>query len=150
MTSTSGQFRNRKFEVVDPDTTYPLTLAEQQLMAELTVELSSSCYAGTLMLQAMGLGGWMFDGLDSFAVLGASGNPNIAGLGFRFDTSERWPYPNPTGLQGIMEGYCPPHYPNMRSAVEAVTRRNSTGQMFRPDTLDPGKNRKSAFGGPNA
>ena len=49
------------------------------------------------MLQAMGLGGWMFNGMDPFSVLGASGNPPVPGLGFRFDADERWPYPNPTG-----------------------------------------------------
>jgi len=51
------------------------------------------------MLQAMGLGGWMFNGIDPFAMLGASGNPQVPGLGFRYDKDERWPYPNPTGLK---------------------------------------------------
>jgi len=88
-------------------------------LTEVTAELSTSCYAGMLMLQAMGLGGWMFNGMDPFSVLGASGDPAVPGMGFRFDTNERWPYPNPTGLDGVMEGYCPPHFPDMRSAVRA-------------------------------
>jgi hypothetical protein len=114
----------RKFQgMVDVNNTWPLTFVEQWSMAELTAELASSCYAGTLMLQAMGLGGWMFNGLDPFSVLGASGNPEVPGLGFRYDTDDRWPYPNPTGLAGVMEGYCPPHYPDMAAAVEAVCRR---------------------------
>jgi hypothetical protein len=46
------------------------------------------------MLQAIGLGGWMFNGMDPFSVLGASGNPAVPGMGFHFDTNERWPYPN--------------------------------------------------------
>ena len=70
-----------------------------------------------LMLQAMGLGGWMFDGIDPFVMLGASRDPAVPGLGFRYDTNERWPYPNPTGLAGVLEGYCPPHYPSLRAAV---------------------------------
>jgi len=81
---------------------------EQWSLSELTVELGTSCYAGVLLLQAMGLGGWMFNGVDPFAMLGASGNPEVPGLGFRYDKDERWPYPNPTGLEGVMEGYCPP------------------------------------------
>ena len=42
----------------------------------------------------------MFNGIDAFSFLGASGNPDVPGLGFRYDTDERWPYPNPTGLRG--------------------------------------------------
>ena len=107
-------------------------------MAELTAELSASCYAGMLLLQAMGLGGWMFNGIDPFSLLGASGNPEVPGLKFRFDTSVNWPYPNPTGLAGVMEGFCPPHYPNMQSAVEAVCERKfGPGGPFHPETPGP-------------
>lgn len=109
--------------LTDPGSVWPITFLEQWSMAELTVELGTSCYAGVLMLQAMGLGGWMFDGVDPFSMLGASGNPDVAGLSFRFDTDTRWPYPNPTGLTGILEGCCPPHYPDMRAAVDAVCER---------------------------
>ena len=42
--------------IVDVDNVWPLTFVEQLGMAELTAELSTSCYAGALMLQAMGLG----------------------------------------------------------------------------------------------
>jgi hypothetical protein len=45
----------------------------------------------------------MFEGLDSFAVLGASANPKISGLGFRYVVDERWPFTNPTGLAGVMK-----------------------------------------------
>ena len=50
---------------------YPLSFVEQLALTELTVELATSCYAGVLTLQAMGLGGWMFDGIDPFSMLGA-------------------------------------------------------------------------------
>ncbi len=127
-------------DIVDVTSTWPLTFVEQWSMAELTVELSTSCYAGALMLQAMGLGGWMFNGLDPFSVLGASGDPRAPGLGFRYDTDDRWPYPNPTGLEDIMEGFCPPHFPNMRAAVEAVCERKfGKGGPFHPDTPGPWK-----------
>lgn len=125
-------------DIVDVTQTWPLTFVEQWSLAELTAELATSCYAGTLMLQAMGLGGWMFNGLDPFAVLGASGNPDVPGLGFRYDLDERWPYPNVTGLPGVMEGYCPPHYADMRAAVEAVCERKfGPGGPFHPDTPGP-------------
>jgi hypothetical protein len=122
-------------DIVDVKTVWPLTFVEQWSLAELTAELATSCYAGTLMLQAMGLGGWMFNGIDAFAMLGASGDPEVPGLGFRYDEDERWPYPNPTGLVGVMEGFCPPHYPDMRAAVEAVCERKfGPGGPYHPDT----------------
>lgn len=124
--------------LVDTKNTWPLTFVEQWSMAELTVELSTSCYAGTLMLQAMGLGGWMFNGLDPFSVLGASGDPKVPGLGFRYDSNSRWPYPNPTGLEGVMESFCPPHYPDMRAAVEALCERKfGPGGPFHHETPGP-------------
>jgi len=124
--------------IVDVDNVWPITFVEQWSLSELTVELGASCYAGTLMLQAMGLGGWMFNGVDPFAMLGASGDPAAPGLGFRYDEDDRWPYPNPTGLDGLMEGFCPPHYPDMRSAVEAACQRKfGPGGPFHPDTPGP-------------
>lgn len=127
-------------DIVDVTQTWPLTFVEQWSLAELTAELATSCYAGALMLQAMGLGGWMFNGLDPFAVLGASGDPAAPGLGFRYDTDEGWPNPNPTGLPGVMEGHCPPHYVDMGAAVEALCRRKfGPGGPFHPETPGPWK-----------
>lgn len=125
-------------DIVDVERTWPVTFVEQWSLSELTVELAASCYAGTLMLQAMGLGGWMFNGVDPFAMLGASGDPRAPGLGFRYDSDERWPYPNPTGLPGVMEGFCPPHHPDMRAAVEALCdRKFGPGGPFHPETPGP-------------
>ena len=131
---------NKYRGLADVDHPLPLTYLEQWSLAELTVELSTSCYAGALLLQAMGLGGWMFNGVDPFAVLGASGSPEVPGLGFRYDKDERWPYPNPTGLEGVMEGFCPPHFPNMRAALEELCERKfGPGGPYHPDTPGPWK-----------
>ena len=82
----------------------------------------------------------MFNGVDSFAMFGASGNPEAVGLGFRYNEDDRWPYPNPTGLEGVMEGYCPPHYKNMREAVEAICQRKfGPGGPFHAETPGPWK-----------
>jgi hypothetical protein len=125
-------------EMADLANAWPISFLEQWSMAELTAELSTSCYAGTLMLQAMGLGGWMFSGLDPFSVLGATGDPASPGLGFRADTDPRWPYPNPTGLEQVMEGFCPPHYADMRAAVDAMCdRKFAGGGPFNPGTPGP-------------
>jgi hypothetical protein len=122
--------------IVDVNKPLPLTAIEQASLAELTAEISTSCYAGVLMLQAMGLGGWMYDGIDRHTILGATGDSNVPGLGFRYDTDEkRWSLPNPTGLQGVFEGYCPPHYKNMREATEALAKRKfDEGGVYNPNT----------------
>ncbi|GED71629.1 hypothetical protein BRE01_53310 [Brevibacillus reuszeri] len=124
--------------LVDIDQPYPLTFVEQYSLTELTAELSTSVYAGMLMQQALGLGGWMFDGIDRLTVLGASGDPEVPGLGFRYDTDERWSQPNPTGLAGVFETLSPPHYPDLRAAVDAyVERKFGPGGPFHPDTPGP-------------
>jgi hypothetical protein len=127
--------------LVNVENTWPLTFVEQWSLTEVTAELSTSCYAGALMLQAMGLGGWMFNGMDPSSVswVPAATRPCRA-WGFRFDADERWPYPNPTGLTSVMEGYCPPHFRDMRSAVDALCERKfGPGGPFHPDTPGPWK-----------
>jgi hypothetical protein len=122
-------------DLVDVDQPLPLTAMEQYALTEATAELATSCYAGVLMLQAMGLGGWMFDGIDRFTMLGASGDPEVPGLGFRYDEDERWPTPNPTGLPGVFEAFCPPHHADMAAAVEAfATRKFGPGGPFNAGT----------------
>jgi hypothetical protein len=121
--------------LVDVEEPFPLTFTEQYALTEATAELASACYAGVLLLQAMGLGGWMFDGIDRFSMLGASGNPDVPGLGFRYDTDEHWSTPNPTGRDGVFEGYCPPHHRDMAAAVEAFAERKfGPGGPFHPAT----------------
>jgi hypothetical protein len=122
-------------ELVDVEEPFPLTFSEQYALTEATAELATACYAGVLILQAMGLGGWMFDGIDRFSMLGASGNPEVPGLGFRYDEDERWSTPNPTGREGVFAAYCPPHYPDMAAAVEAFAERKfGPGGPFNRDT----------------
>lgn len=116
----------------------PLSYLEFHVATELTAELASATYAGALMLQALGLGGWMYDGIDMFGLLGASGDPSYPGLGFRYDTDPRWPVPNPTGLAGVFEAYTPPHYPDLRAAVEAFVRRKyGPGGPYHRETPGP-------------
>jgi len=130
--------------LVDVDDGFPLTFFDQYMLAEITAELATSCYAGMLVLQGMGLGGWMFDGVDRFSMLGASGDPDIPGLGFRYDEDERWSVPNPTGREGVFEAFCPPHYPDMAAAVDALCERKfGAGGPHNADT--PGAWSESAL-----
>lgn len=129
--------------IADVENPFPMTFVEQLSMSECAAEIAMSCYAVTLMLQAMGLGGWMYDGMDQYAVLGASGNPDVPGLGFRYDAREDWPMANPTGIEGVFGGHCPPHFADMRAAVEAVVKRKfGHGGPYHPET--PGPWRQSA------
>jgi len=126
--------------LVDVENPYPLTYVEQVSATEVSVELACSCYAGALMLQAMGLGGWMFDGLNPFSVLGASGDPDVPGLGFRFDMIDGEPLPHVTGLDGVLEGHTQPHFKDMRAALESVVRRKfGNGGPFNSSTNGPYK-----------
>ncbi len=118
-------------DIIDVENPLPLTFLDQYSLAELSAELSTATYAGMLMQQALGLGGWMFDGIDRLTVLGASGDPDVPGLGFRYDTDERWPLPNPTGLEGVFVSHsrltsktCAPPSTRSASASSARTARS--------------------------
>ncbi len=118
----------------------PLSFIERYSLTEATTELVTACYAGALMLQAMGLGGWMFNGVNSYSILGASGDPEVPGLGFRYDQREDWAIPNVTGLNGVFEGHCPPHFPDMKTAIESVVRKKfGPGGPFHDQTPGPWK-----------
>lgn len=126
--------------LVNVDEPFPLSYFDQYMLTEATVEIGTSCYAGVLMLQAMGLGGWMFDGIDRHTTLGATGDPAVPGFGFRYDTDDRWAVPNVTGIPGVFEAHCPPHYPDMAAAVEAFARRKfGDGGPFNARTPGPWK-----------
>ncbi|MCA8906742.1 MAG: hypothetical protein KDA49_15640 [Rhodospirillaceae bacterium] len=124
--------------IVDIENPFPLSFIEQLSLTEVTVETSTSCYAGALMLQAMGLGGWMYDGINPFSVLGASGDPEVPGLGFRFDMPDGAVLPHVTGRDGVFVGHCPPHFADMRAAVDSVVARKfGTGGPFNAATGGP-------------
>jgi hypothetical protein len=136
-------------DLVDIEKPYPLTFLDQYSLAELSAELAVASFNGQLILQALGLGGWSFDGIDRLTILGASGDPDVPGLGFRFDSDERWAQPNPTGRDGVFTTFTPPHYQDMYEATEALYQRKfGPGGPFNPETPGPWKEspriRKSA------
>lgn len=125
---------------VNLERAYPITSMDQSSLGEVSAELSTSTFAGSLMQQAMGLGGWMLNGLDRLTILGASGKPEVPGLGFQYDLKPGWVKPNPTGLPGVFEAMVPPNYRDMRAAVEAVVeRKEREGGPANPDTPGPWK-----------
>lgn len=116
----------------------PLSWLEIFSISAVTAELASGAYAGALTLTGLGLGGWLYDGIDMFGLLGASGRPDYPGLGFRFDRDPRWATPNVTGLPGVFEAMTVPHHPDMHAAVDALVARK----------FGPGGPHNAGTGGP--
>lgn len=138
------KYRHRLVHFDDPQ---PLSFVEQYSLAEASAELMTSSYVGHLALGAIGLGGWSFDGIDRLSVLGASDNPEVPGLGFRYDNDERWAMPNPTGRDGIFETFTKPHFGSMRKVVEALAERKfGPGGPFNPTTPGPWKDSETVRG----
>jgi hypothetical protein len=125
---------------VDVDNPAPLSVAEQEALTGCAAEISMACFSGALALQAMGLGGWIFDGLNTFSLLGASEDPDVPGLGFHFQRESRWSTPNPTGLPQVFEGHCPPHFASMREALQSLLNRKfGSGGPYNSSTKGPWK-----------
>jgi hypothetical protein len=120
------------------DDPIPLSFVEQYTLTETSAELAIATNNGVLALQAIGLGGWTYDGLNRLSVLGGSGDPSAPGLGFVADDDERWPFPNVTGLPGYFETLSPPHVPSVAAGVDKlVARKYGRGGPFHPDTPGP-------------
>ncbi|OBI51856.1 hypothetical protein A5707_13085 [Mycobacterium kyorinense] len=112
------------------DDPIPLSFVEQYTLTEASAELAIAANNGMLALQAMGLGGWIYDGLNRLSVLD--------GLGFAADDDQRWPFPNVTGLPGYFETLSPPHVPSVAAGVEKlVARKFGPGGPFDADTPGP-------------
>lgn len=117
---------------------------EQHMVASGAMEASQMCHNMTLLLQAMGLGGWMFTGLNPLSLMGAFAGQGIQGLGFRFVRDERWMAPNPVGLDGCLEARCPPYHKDMRAAVRSfVERKFGDGGTY--DSKQPGPFRDNSL-----
>jgi hypothetical protein len=114
---------------------------EQYVLATGAIELGLICQNIVLLLQAMGLGGWMFTEINPPSLLGAFAADGIPGLGFRFTRDPAWTLPNPVGLDGVFEGLCPPYYPDMRTAVARfVDIKFGAGGTYDPTRPGPFRN----------
>jgi hypothetical protein len=111
---------------------------EQSTLTTGAIELGLICQNIVLVMQAMGLGGWMFTGLNAPSLLGAHAEEGVPGLGFRFTHDPTWSAPNPVGLDGVYEGLCPPYFPDMRAAVDRfVALKFGPGGTYDPARPGP-------------
>ena len=98
---------------LDRDRILPLSILERQACYYMFSEPAIICQNIFLATEALGLGGWMHCGFLSLEVLQA--------LGFRVVASGIAPsLTSPVGLDGVLEGYCPPYFRDMNAAVDAV------------------------------
>jgi len=84
-----------------------------------------------LVAEAMGLGSVVFGGYTGTVMLGVT--PLSKGLGFR-SVTDKDGKPNPVGLDGVFEAYCPPYYRSMDEAIDAfVDRKFGSGAPYSAD-----------------
>ncbi|MGH2697311.1 MAG: hypothetical protein ACRDIW_10005 [Actinomycetota bacterium] len=116
----------------------PLSVLQQMAYEGNLAELAFMGHNMVLTMQAMGLGGLYFNGLNRWSILGAFAEGGVAGLGFRFARDDRWLLPNPVGLDGHLEGLCPPYVADMREAVDIfVERKFGPEGAYDPRTPGP-------------
>lgn len=106
-----------------------------------------------LAIQAMGLGGWVHGGFAGPLLLGDSDYARYGpGLQFHFEKPRNllrqllkfitplpaWK-PNPVGLDGVIEGFCPPYYKNMSEAIDALLEKKygKQGLYSNPQNFEP-------------
>jgi hypothetical protein len=102
--------------LLDADRVLPLSILERQACYYVFSEPAAICQNMFLATEALGLGGWKHCGFLSLEILERMGFRIAAG-------SEGSPFGNPIGLDDVVKASCPPWYPNMDAAVDAVFSR---------------------------
>jgi hypothetical protein len=124
--------------LLNDEKVFPLSFLENAVYTTNCSEVSFIGHNIVLAMQAMGLGGLYFSGVNELSVFGAQ--DDVDGLGFRFVNDDDWVAPNPVGLDGVFEGHCPPYHSDMRSAVEAfVERKFGPDGSYHPEMGGPWK-----------
>lgn len=130
--------------LLDESKRVPLSVLQQVAYEGNVAELAFMGHNMVLTMQAMGLGGLYFSGLNRWSVLGAFSDGGINGLGFRFVRDDRWLLPNPVGLDGHFEGLCPPYVSDMREAVQVfIERKFGPDGAYDPATPGPWRDAKA-------
>lgn len=96
----------------------PLSYIERLFLQAMAVESGFIIQNMMLMAEALGIGGWVFSGMSPSVVMG--GTPLSKGLGFRFTVGKLSNLPNPIGIDGVFQSYCPPYVKDMDEAVDLV------------------------------
>lgn len=115
-----------------------LASLENRIFQMGTVDGALMAYNGQLALQAMGLGGWIYTGIDTPTLLGARSAEGIPGFGFTFTSRPEWGAPNPVGRAGVFETLAAPFAATPDEAVARfVATKFGPGGTFDPTTGGP-------------
>jgi hypothetical protein len=107
--------------LVDAGKPLPLSILERQACYFMFSEPAAMCHNIFLATEAMGVGGWMHCGFLSLEVMRT--------LGFRMvDAGPGVGYATPVGYDGVLEGFCPPYYPDMEAAVDTALANLGSGR----------------------
>ena len=89
-----------------------------------------------LVGHGIGLGGWVHSSIAPPFIFQRDPSKGWMGLGFRMETPRKewdnWPplpasQPNPVGIDGVLEGLCPPYVKSMNAAVDQVLAEKYAG-----------------------
>jgi hypothetical protein len=128
--------------------TQPLPALEGKSVGSTTAELSIAAYNIHLVLQAMGLGGWLFSGLNATSLLGGFADQGVPGFGFRFARPAAGGVPIPLGLDGLFEPLVPPYVADMHEAVRRfAARKFGPGGIYDPQRPGPFREAEAIKGG---
>lgn len=108
---------------LNPEFKLPLPYLDQTVLQFVHNELSLIPYNIQLTLQAAGLGGWLFGGINSDALLGAFADVGAPGFGFTYNQVGPFNVPNPLGLENYFETLVPPFVSSVREGVERFVER---------------------------
>jgi len=112
----AGTERWLKDGLLNAEQVLPLSILERQACYYVFSEPAAICQNMFLATEALGLGGWKHCGLLSLEI--------FERMGFRIAAAEGGlGFGNPIGLEGVLEASCPPYYPTMDAAVDAVFSR---------------------------
>ncbi len=113
----AGTERWLRSGLLDAERVLPLSILERQACYYVFSEPAAICQNMFLATEALGLGGWKHCGFLSLEILERMGFQIAAG-------SDGSPFGNPIGLDGVLTASCPPWYPTMDAAVDAVFSRS--------------------------
>ena len=112
----AGTERWLKDGFLNAEQVLPLSILERQACYYVFSEPAAICQNMFLATEALGLGGWKHCGFLSLEI--------FERMGFRIVAADGGSgFGNPIGLDGVFEASCPPYYPTMDAAVDAVFSR---------------------------
>lgn len=108
---------------LNPDARMPLEAFEALIFQQATADSTLMAYNAQLMLQGMGLGGWLFSGMDPTSLLGGRAADGVSGFGLSFEHQPSMGLPNPVGLDGYFETLATAYTVTPTAAVTAFIDR---------------------------